>query len=91
MFVCHSEYTLVCSHPPLSAPPPAELGINFAHIREKTKIVLWPKRAMLTSTSPIVYDDDFAGPLLFCLCLATLLLFKGKVRLHRTQPPLRAP
>ena len=28
---------------------------------------------MLTSTSPIVHDDDFAGPLLFCLGLATLL------------------
>ena len=41
--------------------------------------MLWPKRATLTSTSEIVHDDDFAGPLLFCLALATLLLFKGKV------------
>lgn len=57
-----------------------ELGINFEHIMMKTKIVLWPKRAMITSTSPIVHDDDFAGPLLFCLCLGTLLLLKGKVQ-----------
>ena len=56
-----------------------ELGINFEHIKMKTKIVLWPKRAMITSTSPIVHDDDFAGPFLFCLLLGTLLLFKGKV------------
>lgn len=45
----------------------------------KTGVVLWPKRASLTSTSPIVFDDDFAGPLLFCLALAGLLLLQGKV------------
>ena len=27
----------------------------------------------------IVHDDDFAGPLLFCLVLGTPLLFRGKV------------
>ena len=45
----------------------------------KTRVVLWPKRAMINRDSPIVHDDDFAGPLLFCLVLGTLLLFKGKV------------
>ena len=75
--------------PHLTPPHPflADLGINFQHIKEKTKIVLWPKRSMLTSTSEIVQDDDFAGPLLFCLALATLLLFKGKVS---DRPILRA-
>ena len=56
-----------------------ELGIDFQHIKEKTKLVLWPKRAKLASDSPIVLDDDFAGPLLFCLVLATLLVFQGKI------------
>ena len=41
--------------------------------------MLWPKRSKLVSTSPIVMDDDFAGPLLFCLVLATLLVFQGKI------------
>jgi hypothetical protein len=70
---------------PLASPPKplcAELGINFEHILQKTKIVLWPRRSTLTSSSPIVQDDDFAGPLLFCLALATLLLFKGKVQFN---------
>jgi len=71
--------TLLGEGEPDEPPILEELGINFDHIRMKTKIVLWPKRAMITSTSPIVHDDDFAGPLLFCLGLATLLLLKGKV------------
>ena len=41
----------------------------------KTKVVLWPKKSSLTSTSPIVHDDDFAGPLLFCLGLLWCRLF----------------
>ena len=41
--------------------------------------MLWPKRSKLAPGSPIVGDDDFAGPLLFCVVLGTLLLFKGKV------------
>jgi hypothetical protein len=41
--------------------------------------VLWPKRAALVRGSEIIEDADFAGPLLFCLALGTLLLLKGKV------------
>ena len=37
-----------------------------------------PQPAKLVG-SPIVEDDDFAGPLLLCLVLGVLLLFKGKV------------
>ncbi len=54
-----------------------ELGINFGHIRSKTRIVLYPRRHRFDQS--VVDDDDFAGPLLFCLVLGVLLLFKGKV------------
>ena len=57
-----------------------ELGIDFGHIKAKTKIVLWPKRSMITPGSAMGNDDDFAGPLLFCLTLGTIMLFKGKVQ-----------
>lgn len=57
-----------------------ELGINFQHIHDKTRLVLWPKRSKLETMSPLVQDDDFAGPLLFCLMHATLLVFQGKLR-----------
>ena len=71
--------TLLGEGEPDEPPILEELGINVEHIMMKTKIVLWPKRTNITSTSPIVQDDDFAGPLLFCLGLGTILLFKGKV------------
>ena len=45
----------------------------------KTGVVLWPKRATLQPGSAVINDDDFAGPLLFCLVLGTLLMFQGKV------------
>ena len=54
-----------------------ELGINFAHIVAKTKAVLLPRRSKLSAE--VVNDSDFAGPILFCLVLGTLLLFNGKV------------
>ena len=54
-----------------------ELGINFDHIYRKTKVVLLPRRSALDAE--VVSDDDFAGPLLFCLVLGMLLLFNGKV------------
>ena len=71
--------TLLGEGEPDEPPILVELGIDFDHIKEKTKLVLWPKRAKLASTSPIVMDDDFAGPLLFCLALASLLVFQGKI------------
>lgn len=54
-----------------------ELGINFNHIIRKTKTVLMPRPTKLDMD--LVADDDFAGPLLFCVVLGILLLFNGKV------------
>jgi len=54
-----------------------ELGINFQHIYAKTLSVLWPRRAKLDQA--VINDSDFAGPIMFCLTLGLLLLFKGKV------------
>jgi hypothetical protein len=72
--------TLLGGGEPDEPPILVELGIDFAHIREKTKIVLWPRRAMIAPGSTMGNDDDFAGPLLFVVLLGTLLLFKGKVQ-----------
>jgi len=54
-----------------------ELGINFEHIYAKTKAVLMPQRSKLDAT--VVADDDFAGPLMFCMTLGLLLILNGKV------------
>uniref|UniRef100_A0A7S4EV80 Protein YIPF n=1 Tax=Chrysotila carterae TaxID=13221 RepID=A0A7S4EV80_CHRCT len=54
-----------------------ELGINFEHIYRKTLSVLWPQRSKLDQE--VINDSDFAGPMIFCLVLGVLLLFKGKV------------
>lgn len=54
-----------------------ELGINFSHIVSKTRSVMWPRRAKLDQA--VINDSDFAGPIIFCLTLGTLLLLKGKV------------
>ena len=54
-----------------------ELGINFSHIYRKTLMVLAPRRSKLDQE--VINDSDFAGPIIFCLVLATLLLLKGKV------------
>jgi hypothetical protein len=56
--------TLLGGGEPDEPPILVELGIDFAHIREKTKIVLWPRRAMIAPGST----------------MGTLLLFKGKVQ-----------
>jgi protein YIPF5/7 len=49
-----------------------ELGINFEHIMAKTLTVLNP----LSRVDEHIMDDaDLAGPLLFCFCFATFLLF----------------
>jgi len=70
--------TLLGEGEPDEPPILEELGINFSHIFTKTKAVLWPRRAKLDQQ--VIDDCDFAGPLLFCLALATLLLLKGKVQ-----------
>mmetsp|Transcript_16761 Transcript_16761/g.48581 ORF Transcript_16761/g.48581 Transcript_16761/m.48581 type:complete len:310 (-) Transcript_16761:636-1565(-) len=54
-----------------------ELGINLSHIAAKTKSVLRP--TLKTVSPEFSQDTDLAGPLVFCLVLGTLLLFKGKV------------
>ncbi|THH20421.1 hypothetical protein EW146_g950 [Bondarzewia mesenterica] len=53
----------------------AELGINFSHIGAKSMTVLNPFRRI---DERIMDDADLAGPLLFCFCYATFLLFSGK-------------
>ncbi|TDL24304.1 Yip1-domain-containing protein [Rickenella mellea] len=52
-----------------------ELGVNFAHIRAKTFTVLNPLRQV---DEHIMDDADLAGPLIFCFCFASFLLFSGK-------------
>ena len=55
-----------------------ELDINFEHIVQKTRAVMWPRRSKLDAA--VINDSDFAGPILFALLLGTLLLFNGKVQ-----------
>ena len=55
-----------------------ELDINFGHIVQKTRAVMWPRRSKLDAA--VINDSDFAGPILFALLLGTLLLFNGKVQ-----------
>lgn len=57
---------------------PSELGINFSHIGAKSMTVLNPFRRV---NEHIVDDADLAGPLIFCFCFATFLLF---VRVYHT-------
>ncbi|KAA1471309.1 Yip1-domain-containing protein [Dentipellis sp. KUC8613] len=52
-----------------------ELGINFPHISTKSMAVLNPLRRI---DEHIMDDADLAGPLLFCFCFGTFLLFSGK-------------
>jgi len=53
-------------------PPSLELGINFPHIGAKSMTVLNP----LSRVDEHIMDDaDLAGPLIFCFCFATFLLF----------------
>jgi hypothetical protein len=51
---------------------PSELGINFSHIGAKSMTVLNPFRRV---NEHIMDDADLAGPLIFCFCFATFLLF----------------
>lgn len=52
-----------------------ELGINFGHILQKTKVVLNPFGAISTH---IMDESDLAGPLLFFLLFGLSLLLNGK-------------
>ena len=53
-----------------------ELGIDFNHIIEKTKVVLNPMRNI---NQDIVNETDLAGPLVFAFGLASCLLLAGKM------------
>jgi len=53
-----------------------ELGISFADIWSKTKLVLRPMKDM---DEHVVDDADLAGPIVFGLCLGAVLLLRGKV------------
>eukprot|EP00906_Rhabdomonas_costata_P036044 RCo050598 len=55
----------------------SELGIDFALISRKTKIVCNPFRAALDGT--VLHDSDLAGPLLIAVFLGLLLLTTGRV------------
>jgi len=61
----------------LEGEPPLleELGINFSHIRAKSLTVLNPFARI---DEHIMDDADLYGPLIFCFCFATFLLFSGK-------------
>ncbi|KAJ8602028.1 hypothetical protein CTAYLR_002714 [Chrysophaeum taylorii] len=54
-----------------------ELGISFADIWTKTKLVLRPSISEIDDR--IVEEADLAGPIVFGLCLGGLLLLRGKV------------
>jgi len=53
-----------------------ELGLNFDHIKRKTIAVLNP--AARTLDPEILEDCDFAGPIVFGLCLGLSLSLTGK-------------
>lgn len=53
-----------------------ELGIDFHHIIEKTKVVMNPMRNI---NQDIVNETDLAGPLVFAFGLASCLLLAGKM------------
>ncbi|ABN64377.1 predicted protein [Scheffersomyces stipitis CBS 6054] len=55
-----------------------ELGINFQHIKDKTRAVLNPLKHDIDPE--IMNDSDLAGPILFVLLFGTLLLLSGKVQ-----------
>ena len=57
---------------------PAELGVNFSHIRAKSLAVLNPFRRV---DERIMDDADLAGPFIFFLCFGTFLLFVSQTSL----------
>lgn len=57
-----------------------ELGINFLHIRAKSLTVLNPLQRI---DEHIMDDADLAGPLLFCFCFGTFLLFVSNNSPHK--------
>jgi hypothetical protein len=66
-------------------PDQTELGINFSHIQAKSLTVLNPLRRV---DDHIMDDADLAGPLLFCFCFATFLLFVSSIFLLSLLSPL---
>ena len=53
-----------------------ELGINFDHIIQKTKVVLNP---LIGVDQSVVNETDLAGPLVIILALGSMLLLTGKM------------
>lgn len=54
-----------------------ELGVNFGHIWQKTRAVLYPfGRGAIDDE--LMQDSDLAGPILFFLLFGTFLLLSGK-------------
>eukprot|EP00127_Corallochytrium_limacisporum_P005250 Clim_evm67s201 gene=Clim_evmTU67s201 len=53
-----------------------ELGINFEHILDKTKLALNPMKPVQQN---IMDDTDLAGPLVFCLAFGASLMLSGKI------------
>jgi len=54
-----------------------ELGVNFAHIRQKSTAVLHPLNRGAIPPE-LMEDSDLAGPILFFLLFGTFLLLSGK-------------
>ena len=53
-----------------------ELGINFDHIIQKTKVVLNP---LISVDQSVVNETDLAGPLVIIIALGSMLLLSGKM------------
>lgn len=56
-----------------------EIGINFAHVITKTRIVCNPVSSRNILSDEILGDSDLAGPLIFFLLFGLFLLLAGKV------------
>eukprot|EP01004_Peranema_trichophorum_P008223 NODE_6979_length_821_cov_153.683381_g6378_i0.p1 GENE.NODE_6979_length_821_cov_153.683381_g6378_i0~~NODE_6979_length_821_cov_153.683381_g6378_i0.p1 ORF type:complete len:232 (-),score=23.74 NODE_6979_length_821_cov_153.683381_g6378_i0:69-764(-) len=54
-----------------------ELGVDFQHIKRKSRMVCNPFRPCMDPT--LLQDTDLAGPLFFAVALGTVLLLTGKV------------
>eukprot|EP01000_Liburna_glaciale_P005526 NODE_535_length_927_cov_937.431663_g350_i0.p1 GENE.NODE_535_length_927_cov_937.431663_g350_i0~~NODE_535_length_927_cov_937.431663_g350_i0.p1 ORF type:complete len:235 (-),score=39.45 NODE_535_length_927_cov_937.431663_g350_i0:148-852(-) len=56
-----------------------ELGIDFAHIKRKARLVCNPFKPFSNLDDMTLQDADLAGPLFFCLSLGVALLLGGKL------------
>jgi protein YIPF5/7 len=84
-FILVTRSASLSHHTTYSPFRPAELGINFSHIKAKSMTVLNPFRRV---EDHIMDDADLAGPLIFCFCFATFLLFVRSAATRHIHHPL---